>query len=227
MGSAAYPYGVPQRTVLAPLLFALYTADLPQRIKGARVIMHADDVTLVTSAETPEGARKNMNEALRQVAAYCRGNRIAPCPQKTQLLVSGPRSKEGDLRDLACAMGEAQIIPSDVIRVLGVLLGKDLTWDPQARAAATKAHVAVRRIARAADCLAMRDRKQLVQALALPHLDGCQTALAQPSEDASRRLSAAYQKGRAGSRVGPASDPDRQTVPPRSGGVGERRPERT
>ncbi len=51
-----------------------------------------------------------------------------------------------------------------------------------------------RRIARAADCLASRDRKLLIEALALPHLDGCQTALAAPSAAATHHLTTAYHK---------------------------------
>ena len=73
-------------------------------------------------------------------------------------------------------------------------MDKDFSWERQARAAATKAHVAIRRIARAANCLPTRDRKLLVEALALPHLDGAQTALAAPSKAATQKLVVAYHK---------------------------------
>ena len=42
------------------------------------------------------------------------------------------------LGQLACAMGEQQIRPAETIKVLGVLLDEQLTWEPHNAAAAGK-----------------------------------------------------------------------------------------
>eukprot|EP00664_Eupelagonemidae_sp_cell27_P007357 gene7357-2746_t len=64
-----------------------------------------------------------MNEALSQLSAYARRNRIKPEPTKTQLMLSAPRAKMKRLREIACAMGEHNIKPKDVIKVLGKAFG--------------------------------------------------------------------------------------------------------
>ena len=45
--------GVPQGSVLAPLLFAVYTRDLHEHITTAEVVQYADDVTDVVRAAGP------------------------------------------------------------------------------------------------------------------------------------------------------------------------------
>jgi ribonuclease HI len=188
------PWGVPQGSVWGPLAFSLYTADLPRFVTAAKIVMYADDVTLVTTAKEPEEAVRKMNIALAQLEEYNRRNRIAAAPEKTQLMVSSSTRSEKALGELACAMGEQQISPARVIKVLGVLIDQQLTWDDHSATAARRSDNAAFAIARAAGSLRQEDRAALMRALAHPHLDGNMTALANPSAMATDRLRRAYNR---------------------------------
>eukprot|EP00662_Eupelagonemidae_sp_cell21_P057749 gene57749-biopygen112317 len=186
--------GVPQGSVWGPLAFALYSADIGEYIKEAQLVTYADDITIVCSHKDAQVARAMMNRALGQLGEWARSNRIAPEPSKTQLMVSGPHRFMKDLRELACEMGGQQISPADVIKVLGVLIDEQMTWDAHCAGAAKRAHRAVWAVARAAQHFKVKERASLMKSLALPHLDFCQSALAQPSADAQGRVRRMYHK---------------------------------
>ena len=194
--------GVPQGSVLGPLLFSLYTADIGHYVTAAKLVVFADDITLVVSDKDAAKTKHKMNLALSQVARFARCNRIAPEPSKTQLLVSAGHKQLGEMKELACEMGEHNIQPKDAIKVLGVLLDNQLSWEPHNAAAAKKAENAIWAVARAAHHLSMRERGILIKSLALPHLDYCQNATAGASAHANQTVRNAYNRAARTARWG-------------------------
>eukprot|EP00662_Eupelagonemidae_sp_cell21_P037283 gene37283-biopygen32826 len=186
--------GVPQGSVWGPLAFALYSADVGEYVTAARIVAYADDITLVCSHKNPAQARAAMDTALQQLDEWARRNRIAPEPTKTQLMVSAPHKRMKELRELTCTMGEHNIKPSEVVKVLGILIDEQMTWDAHSAAASKKANAAIWAVARAAHHLTVKERATLMKSLALPHLDGCQSALANPCARARVRVQRTYNK---------------------------------
>eukprot|EP00660_Eupelagonema_oceanica_P007785 gene7785-biopygen32401 len=134
-----------------------------------------------------------MNSALEQYRAWATGEGIAPEPDKTQLLLSGSQAQ---LREPAVdvVMDGIVVEPSDSIKILGVLLDGDLTWEPQAAEAARRTHNAIHAVLRAARHLPVVDRGQLMAAMALPYVDYCQVAMVLPSSTATRTFRGAYNR---------------------------------
>ncbi len=62
--------GVPQGSVLGPLLFSLYINDLPQVCQGMDLQMYADDTVLYTHAKTAELAAKKLTAAMERITEW-------------------------------------------------------------------------------------------------------------------------------------------------------------
>eukprot|EP00665_Eupelagonemidae_sp_cell47_P004260 gene4260-1042_t len=132
------PWGVPQGSVLGPLLFVLFCADIADVVKDADIVQYADDCTLAISAKTTEEAISKMNKALGQFEEWATGNRLAAEPTKTQLVVCAVRQRE-EYSKIRCEMGGHEIEPTETMKVLGVTIDNRLSWEAHNAEAAGKA----------------------------------------------------------------------------------------
>ena len=68
--------GVPQGSVLGPLLFTIYINDLASSIKSGNIVMFADDATLYVSGSTLESVESQLNSAMNEVYEWTCENRL-------------------------------------------------------------------------------------------------------------------------------------------------------
>ena len=75
--------GVPQGTILGPLLFLLYINDLLLDIPKDEIVSYADDTALVTSAKTWKEVEIKMNETLHKISTWLALNKLSLNTDKT------------------------------------------------------------------------------------------------------------------------------------------------
>ena len=87
--------GVPQRSVLGPLLFIIFVNDLPLAVSRSFVDIYADDTTLSASAavsDLPAVQQRRQEDINRRIADWASENRMLLNTSKTKtLLVTGKR----------------------------------------------------------------------------------------------------------------------------------------
>ena len=69
--------GVPQGSVLGPLLLIIYANDLPNCLKSCKAILFADDTTLYASSVNISQLYETINSDLELLTEWIRANKLS------------------------------------------------------------------------------------------------------------------------------------------------------
>lgn len=129
--SSALPIsrGVPQGSILGPLLFSCYANDLPQNLSYCKIHMYADDVQMYLGAKVGslDEAAYRINSDLDTVLVWASANGLCLNPLKSKCLVLHRRTT-GRLPDIDIGLNGQRIEIVQKVRNLGVIFNETLTW---------------------------------------------------------------------------------------------------
>merc|ERR1712035_191640 len=121
--------GVPQGSILRPLLFLIYINDLSNVSNKLSKILFTDDTSLFFSHRNPNVIAKVVNEELDKISRWFKINKLSLNIKKTNFILFSNNHKKLD-ENLTVLIDNVSITNVDSTRFLGVLIDKNLSWEP-------------------------------------------------------------------------------------------------
>ena len=120
--------GVPQGSVLGPLLFFIYINDLPSCTDSLKVVLFADDSNLILKGEDPKTLAETLTTELEKVNDWFAANKLLLNPDKTKLIVFKSRKCRKDLTAAPVTLNGKILKQVTSESFLGVQLDEILKW---------------------------------------------------------------------------------------------------
>ena len=89
--------GVPQGSILGPLLFLVFINDLPLMTQHTTANMFADDSSFHATAKSPEALESALNTELLNINHWCQENIMCPNAEKTKCMLVATSKKRSML----------------------------------------------------------------------------------------------------------------------------------
>lgn len=177
-------YGVPQGSILGPLLFLLFINDLPLYVNDIHAELYADDTTLFDIQDSLTDIEQNLQAALNKLHIWCKSNGMVINTDKTKLMLLTTSQKRLRLENecLNLKYTNGSIGKTSHEKVLGVFVDHNLSWSEHIKYLSKKINSNIWLLSKIKSFLSLPHRVQFYKSYIQPHIDFCNTVWGNTSE---------------------------------------------
>ena len=189
------PFGVVQGGTLGPIMFSLYTNDLASHITYGKLISYADDSQILHSGDPKSlhNFREKIEADLSAVSRWFTCNGLKVNPTKTEFIILGTKRNTDHTRSFEVNFNDVMLKQSGKIKILGIEVDQNLTWESQCGKVAQKCNYTVASIRKLN--FPKQTTATILQALMFPLITYCLPVWAPGTVDLRNRIQKAINFG--------------------------------
>ena len=121
-------HGVPQGSILGPLLFVIYINDLPSVLDACQASLYADDTVIYCYGSSSQELTEKLNQDLLAVAKWLNEHKLTLNLDKTKCMLIGSNKKLQRKIALTVSIFDHCINNVTCFKYLGILISSDFSW---------------------------------------------------------------------------------------------------
>ena len=165
--------GVPQGSILGPLLFLVFINDLHNVSKKLFFVLFADDSNLLLSGSNLNDLCKQMNAELKNVVNWFKTNKLCLNVKKTNFMVFSAKNKSCAQSQLSISVDDVTVDQVYQTKFLGVIIESKLNWTSHIDYVAGKISKCIGIITKARKILNEKTLTGLYYTFVYPYLNYC------------------------------------------------------
>ena len=160
--------GVPQGSILGPVLFILYINDMCEVSKLLNIILFADDTSIFYSTRNIVDITCTVNNELEKLDIWFRVNKLSLNVNKTNFIMF--TNKKQLRATVNIVLNGKNIEQVSHTKFLGVIIDENLTWREQIKTVETKVSKSIGVLYKTKDVLDIQALRTLYQSLVEPYI---------------------------------------------------------
>ena len=179
--------GVPQGTILGPILFLIYVNDLSNVVRDGFINIFADDVVVYSSSSCIQTLQASMQNTMNDVFKWYQDNKLCLSIDKCSTLVINNNIKN-PIRDFKINIGNEPLLQVKSMKYLGVVIDDTLNWHEHISTITKKFNIINARLRKLRNTTPLELRVKLYNSICTPVLDYASTVWGSFAQNVTNKI---------------------------------------